>query len=150
MFSVAPQISSPVSLIGLRGFSPGSHFSLQRFLCSTELAFKERGNCNNVTFRAESSESGNHVTITITQFDFYHNASSSLAPIWNLGFLLDLRSRLLILRTWLLILRTRPLTVYATELAEHLYTSQKDIPLWYYLQIVQLSRYEVRLSSDII
>ena len=62
-------------------------------------------NCNNVTFGTESSRSGSHMTTTIIQFDFYRNASSSLAPIWSLGFLLDLR-------TWfLLTLRTGPLIV---------------------------------------
>ena len=58
----------------------------------------------------------------------------SLAPIWNLGFLLDLR--------------TRPFTVYATELARHLCTSQ-NVPPWYYLHIVHLSRHEARSSLDV-
>ena len=33
--------------------------------CSTELASKKEGNCNNVTFGAESSQSGSHVTTII-------------------------------------------------------------------------------------
>ena len=83
MFSVAFRFSSPVSPIGLRGFSPGSYLKfpfkvlilgflfqvpfevpLQQILRSAELAFEEGGNCNNVTFRAESSRSISYVTTT--------------------------------------------------------------------------------------
>ena len=66
-----------------------------------------------MTFKAESSWSESHITTTIIPFDFYCNASSSLAPIWSFGFFFDLHTCLLALRTWHLI-------VYATELAGHL------------------------------
>ena len=125
MFSVISRFSSLVFFIGLRGFLPGSHPSLQQFLYLAELAFGKEANCNNVTFGAENLWSESHVTITIIQFDFYHNALSSLAPIWGLNFLLDLYSWFfLTLRIWLL-------TVYATELPRHLYTSRTNISLWY-------------------
>ena len=70
MFSVVFQFSSPVSLIGLRDFSPGSYSSFQQFLCSAELASKEKGNCNNMTLgaRAESSQSRIHVATIIQNF----------------------------------------------------------------------------------
>ena len=75
--------------------------------------------CMDSFFQAQA----NYPELYPGQFEFHHNPSSSMAPIWSLGFLLDLR-------TWfLLILRTRHLTVYATELAGHLCTSLKDISL---------------------
>ena len=67
----------------------------------------------------------NHPELHPGQLDLHRNASSSLAPIWSLGFLLDLHTR------FPLTLHTRPLTVCATELAGHLCMSRKDIPLWY-------------------
>ena len=63
MFSVVSRFSSPVSLIGLRGFSPGFHLRflfkvlfeipLQQISHSAEIASEEGGNCNNVTFGVE-------------------------------------------------------------------------------------------------
>ena len=52
----------------VEGFSSGSHFPLQRFPRSAELASKEGGNCNNVTFGAKSSWSRSHVTTTNHDF----------------------------------------------------------------------------------
>ena len=48
MFLVVSRFSSPVSLVGLRSFLPGSLFP-STISHSTELASKEKGNCNNVT-----------------------------------------------------------------------------------------------------
>ena len=77
--------------------------------------------CMNSFFQALN----NHPKLHPGQLDFHCNASLSLASIWSLGFFFDLR-------TWFpLTLRTQPLTVCATELAGHLYMSQKDISLWY-------------------
>ena len=64
IFSVVSRFSSPVFLIGLRGFSPG-FYSPSIILRSAELASKEEGNGNNVTFRGESFWSGSYVTIII-------------------------------------------------------------------------------------
>ena len=89
-----------------------------------------------MTFGTKNAWNGSHVTTIIMKFDFYHNTLLSLAPIWSFGFLFDLC-------TW-------PFTIYATKLARHLYTSWKDILLWYYLQIVHLSRYEIGSSLDVI
>ena len=82
--------------------------------------------CNNVTFKVENSQNRSYVTTTIIQFDFYHNISSSPAPILSLRFLFNLC-------TWFfLILYTQLLTFYAIKLAEHLYRSQKNILLQYF------------------
>ena len=70
IFSMVPRFSFLVSLIGLRGFSPDSYFS-SMILHLTELAFKKRGNCNNMTFRAESfwnCQSKSHITTIIQNF----------------------------------------------------------------------------------
>lgn len=66
------------------------------------------------------------------QFDFFCNASSSLASIWSLGFFSSyiLNS----LYTWLFI-------VYAIRLAELIYRNQKNILLMYQSEIIHLSRY---------
>ena len=169
MFLVASRFSSPISPIGLGSFSPGSHFSLQRLPRSTKLASKERGNCNNVTLGAEGSRSESHVTISIQNFTLVSlTSTTTLHRVWlsfgASGPFLDLRTRLLlilctqslltlrtqlllILRTRLLLtLRTRPLTVYAIENG---WTSMRNDPLWYYLQIVHLSKHEARSSSDV-
>ena len=135
MFSVVFRFSSPVFLIGLGCFSPGSHlrfpfkvpiqgsiqgshprflfkipiqgshsrFSfkvllqgsysrypfqvplevfLQQIPRSAELASKKRGNCNNVTFKRESSQSRSHVTTTNHNF-----TSFGLTSITALGHL---------------------------------------------------------------
>ena len=73
--------SSPASLIRLGGFSPGSHSSYPSTIPrSAEFASEEGGNCNNVTFRAESSQSRSHMTTT------NHNLTpSSLTSITALG-----------------------------------------------------------------
>ena len=99
IFSVVSRFSSPVSFIGLGGFSPGFHsrfpfkvpiqdshsrffskFSFNKIPRSAELASKEGGNCNNVTFGAKSSQSRNHVTTTNHEF-----TSTSLTSITTLG-----------------------------------------------------------------
>ena len=67
MFSVVSWFSSSISLIGLGGFSPDSHFFLT-ISRLTESTFEERGNCNNMTLRAENSQSRSHVTIIIQNF----------------------------------------------------------------------------------
>ena len=67
MFSVVSRFSSPVSHIGLGGYSPSSH-SPSTIPRSIELASKEGSNCNNVTFRAKSSRSGSYVTTIIQDF----------------------------------------------------------------------------------
>ena len=145
MFSVVSRFSSPVSPIGLGGFSPGFHSSLQRLPCSTELASEEGDNCNNVTLRAEGSQSGSHVTTIIQNFTLV-NLTSTTTPhrVWlpfgASGPFLDLRTQSL------LTLRTRPLTIYARE---NDWTSMRNDPLWYYLQIIYLSRHEARSSSDV-
>ena len=54
MFLVVSRFSSPISLIGLGGFSLDFHSSLQQFPHLAELTSKERGNCNNMTFGAQS------------------------------------------------------------------------------------------------
>ena len=78
MFLEVSRFSSPVSLIGLGGFSPGSHsrfpfqvffkVPLQQIPRLAELASEKGGNCNNVTFGAESSRSIGHVTTIIQDF----------------------------------------------------------------------------------
>ena len=161
IFSVVFWFSSSISFIGLEGFSPGLHFPLM-ISRLTELMSKERGNSNNVTFGAESSQSGSHMTTIIQNFTLV-SLTSIIMPhsVWLLfrasGPLLNLRTQLLFLRIWLLLLRTQlfltlrtqPLTVYATELAGYLYTSRKDIPLGD-LQIVYLSRHEAGSFSGVI
>ena len=101
--------------------------------------------CNNVTLGAECSQSGSHVTIIIQNFTLVSSTSTTTPHwVWRLfgasGPFLDLRTRSL------LTLRTRPLTVYAIENG---WTSMRNDPLWYYLQIVHLSRHEARSSSDV-
>ena len=145
MLSGVSQFSSPVSPIGLGGFSPSSHSSLQQLPCSTELASEEGGNCNNVTLGAESSRIGSHVTTIIQNFTLVSLIFTTTPhQVWLLfgatGPFLDLRTRSL------LTLRTRPLTVYTIENG---WTSMRNDPLWYYLQIVYLSRHEARSSSDV-
>ena len=78
MFLLVPQFSSLVSLIGLGGFSPGFHFSLQQFLCLAELASKEKDNCNNVTLGAESFQSGSQVTAIIQNFTLVSLTSTAI------------------------------------------------------------------------
>ena len=65
IFSVVFRFSSPVFLIGLGSFASGSHSSFQWLSCSAEFALEKKGNCNNITFGAESSQSRSHVTTTI-------------------------------------------------------------------------------------
>ena len=145
MFSVVSRFSSPVSPIGLGGFSPGSHSSLQRLPRSTELASEEGGNCNNMTLGAEGSRSGSHVTIIIQNFTLV-SLTSTTTPhrVWlsfgASGPFFDLCTRLLS------ILRTQPFIVYAIENG---WTFMRNDPLWYYLHIIHLSRHEVRSSSDV-
>ena len=67
MFSMVSQFSSSVFLIGLRSFLPSSHF-FSMILRSMKLAFKKRGNCNNVMFGAESSHNGSYITTIIQNF----------------------------------------------------------------------------------
>ena len=147
MFSMIFWFSFSVFFIRLRGFSPGSHFSLT-IPRSTELASKKKDNCNNVILEAESFQSRSHMTTIIQNFTLV-SLTSTITPhrVWLLfgasSSLFDLRTRfLLTLCTW-------SLTVYATELTKHLYTSRKNIPLWY-LQIVHLLRYEIGSSSGVI
>ena len=85
MFSVVSRFSSLVSLIGLGGFSPGSHF-FSTIPCSTELAFEEGGNCNNVTLGTESSQSGSHVTIIIQNFTLVSLTSTTIPHLVGLSF----------------------------------------------------------------
>ena len=90
MFSVILRFSFSVSLIGLGGFSPGFHsrfpfqvpfeVPLQQILRSAKLASKKGGNCNNVIFGAESSQSRSHVTTTNHDF-----TSSGLTSATALG-----------------------------------------------------------------
>ena len=88
-------------------------------LCSIELASKKRGNCNNKTLGAESSQSGSHMTTIIQNFTLVGLTSTITTyrvwlPFGALGLLLDLRTQpLLILHTW-------PLIVNAIELAGYL------------------------------
>ena len=70
-------------------------------------------NDDNVLHGFFSPDLSNHLELHSDQLDLHRNASSSLALIWSLGFLLDLC-------TCLFALRIRPLTIYATELAGHL------------------------------
>ena len=153
MFSVVSRSSSLVSLIRLEGFSPGSHF-LSTIPCSMELVSEERSNCNNVTLEIESFRSGSHVTTIIQNFTLISLTSTIiLHQVW-LPFgasspLLDLRTRRFLLCPRLFFtLCIWLLTVYATELARHLGTSWKDIPLGY-LQIVYLLRYETGSSLGV-
>ena len=100
MFLVVFRFSSPVSLIGLGGFSPCPNFPLT-ILHSTELAFEERGNCNNMTLRAESFQSESHVTTIIQNFILVNlTSTTTLHWVWlsfgASGPLLDLRTRLLL------------------------------------------------------
>ena len=119
IFSVVSRFSSPVSLIGLGGFSLGPHFpsTIPR---STELASKEKSNCNNVILRAKSSQSGSHVTTIIQNFTLVSLTSTTTSHLvcllfGVLGPLLDLCTRLLPLRTQLLLtLRTRA-SMYKAE-----------------------------------
>ena len=71
-------------IIELRGFSLGS-YSFSTILCSAELVFKERDNYNNVTLKANSSQSGNHMTNTNYKF-----TSSDLTSITVLGSFLSM------------------------------------------------------------
>ena len=149
MFSLVPQFSSLVSLIGLGGFLPGPHSSSPlTILHSAEFAFEKRGNCNNVIFGVENFGSENHVTTKQSsrtfQFDFHCNASSSLISIWSLGFLLDLCTQ------FLLTLCIQLLTIYAIELARHLYTSQKVIPAVISICVFSTYRGIRLLSSNVI
>ena len=153
IFSVVFRFSFPVFLIGLRSFSLNYHF-LSTIPRSMELASEERHNCNNVTLRMENFWSGSHVTTIIQNFILVSLTSTiMLHQVWLAfrvsGPLLDLYTWLSLLRTQLLFtLHTQRHTVYATELAGHLYTSWKDIPLGY-LQIVYLSRHEAGSSSGV-
>ena len=80
MFSVVSWFSSLVSLIGLGGFSPAFHpISPLTISRSAKLVSKEGGNCNNVTFEAESFRSKSHMTTINHNF-----TSSSLTSIMAL------------------------------------------------------------------
>ena len=85
MFSVVFRFSSPVSLIRLESFLPGSHFSLM-IPRSAELTFKKRGNCNNVTFGAESSQSGSYITTIIYNFTLINLTSTTTPHLVGLSF----------------------------------------------------------------
>ena len=77
----SPGFPPQFPIIGLGGFSPGSHSSSPSTISrSAELASEEGGNCNNVTFGAESSRSRSHVTTTNHDF-----TSSGLTSITALG-----------------------------------------------------------------
>ena len=78
MFSMVSRFSSPVSPIGLGGFSLGSHFFLT-ILHSTELVSKERSNYNNVTLRTESSQTKSHIIIIIQNFTLV-SLTSTMTP----------------------------------------------------------------------
>ena len=151
MFLVVSRFSSPASLIRLGGFSPSPHF-ISMIPRSTELASKERGNCNNVTSgeflrwksRAESSQSRNHVTTIIQNFILVSLTSSvTLNPVK-----LPLRAAVPSLFTHsspyaLVSLHTCLLTYlspYVLILPLRSCTSRKNIPLRYLSEIVYLSR----------
>ena len=90
MFSLVPQFSFLVFLIGLGSFSLGFHFP-SRIPHSAELASKERNNCNNVTLGTEKSQNGshminNHLELYSGQFDFYRNTLSSCTLTWSCNF----------------------------------------------------------------
>ena len=78
MFSLVSLFSSSV-FTGLRGFLPSSHSSstIPRL---AELTSEEGGNCNNISFGAESSQSGSYMTITN-----YNLTLSGLTSITTLG-----------------------------------------------------------------
>ena len=67
LFSVVSRFSFPVFIIGLGSFSLGFYFFLT-ISCSTKLASKEGGNCNNMTFGAESLQSRSYLTTIIQNF----------------------------------------------------------------------------------
>ena len=73
--------SSSVSHQWSKGFLPNSYFPFQPFLRLVELTSEERGNCNNVSFEAESSQSRSHVTIINHDFTL-----SDLTFITTLNF----------------------------------------------------------------
>ena len=88
MFLVVFRFFSPVSLIRLRAFSLGSHF-FSMIPCSTELVSKEGSNCNNMSFRAESSQSsqsGSHVITIIQNFSLVSLTSSKTPQPVRLSF----------------------------------------------------------------
>ena len=118
IFSMVSRFSSPVFLIELGGFSPGSHFS-STISRSTKLVFEERGNCNNVTLGTKSSQRGGYMITIIQNFILVSSTSTIIPhPDWlSFGALYPL----LDLCTWpLLTLCTRPLTAYVTDLAGYL------------------------------
>ena len=133
IFSMVPQFSSPVSLIGLRSFSPGSHFPLT-ILRFTELASEERGNCNNVTFGAESSRSsrsGSYMKTSIQNFTLVSLTSTVTPHPVGLPFGTAVPSP--------------PMHSYSYALVSplRLCTSRKNIPLRYLSEIVDLLRYTI-------
>ena len=101
--------------------------------------------CNNVIlgderFLKQRSRDKNHPELHPGQFDFHYNASSSLAPIWSLGY------------PFWLTYSTSPYLTYSTSYSlRHRvgWISMRNVPLCYYLQIVHLSEYKARSSSNI-
>ena len=136
MFSVASRFSSPAFFIRLGGFSPSPHFT-STIPCSTELASKKRGNCNNMTsgeFPKRKSRDNNHPKLHPGQFDLLRDISSSWAPTWSRSTfspyaLISSRTCLLMhSSSYVLVLPLRPCT------------SRKNIPHRYLSEIIHLSR----------
>ena len=118
--------SSPVFLIGLGGFSPGSHFllTIPRLI---KLVSKKRNNCNNVTFEAKNFQSRSYMTTIIQNFTLISLTSTvTLQPVG-----LSLRAAVLSLPIYL--------TPYALDFSLlRLCTSRK-----YLSEIVSLLRHIV-------
>ena len=88
IFSVIFRFFSTISLIGLEGFSSGSHSSLQWCLHSANLTSEGRGNCNNMTLEAgvESFWSGSHMIIIIQNFSLVSLTSTTMPHLVGLSF----------------------------------------------------------------
>ena len=130
MFSMVFRFSSLVSFIGMGGFLPDFRF-FSTIPRSTELASKEGGNCNNVTLRAESSQSGSHITTIIQNF-----------TLVSLTFIVTPHPVELSLGAAVPSLPTY-LSFYTLNfLPLRLYTS-RNFPLGYLSRIVHLSRHAV-------
>ena len=87
MFSMAPRFSSPVSVIGLGSFSPGSHSSLQRFHAQRSLHPKKEAIVVMWSLELEQRAPKAEVMwwqsfrLHPGQLGLYRNASPSWAPI---------------------------------------------------------------------
>ena len=101
MFLVVFRFFSLVFFVGLKGFLPSSYFFLT-ILCSTKLAFKKRGNCNNVTFGVKSSRSGSHVTTIIQNFTLVSLTSITMPHFIELPFGATILSHPMYLTTYIL------------------------------------------------